>query len=264
MRSFALVLMLLSCGLLWSQEVQFALASPYLDYTSSFFKDSTLVSMHFAMEGAEIRYTLNGAEPGIDDPRYESALLLKDEKTVVKAKAFAVGYRPSETVTASFYRSGLTLSSILSPKPSPKYPGDGVSALINGLGGKRDFHDPSWLGFDAENLIFKVSAGVKKHIKLVMVEAMQDPAAWIFLPQEVVVFGVKSNGKWVQIGRQQIDASKQTKDKGPVVLEIPVTTKKAFLQYAVLVKPLQSIPDWHPGKGVRAWVFLDEIGVYED
>jgi hypothetical protein len=262
MRKFILVFVLLQYGMLWSQE-QFALAPPYLEYPSSFFKDSMRVQMHFAMQGAEIWYTLNGTEPGIADQRYESPFVLTNEKTVVKAKAFAMGYLPSETVSASFYRSGLKLSSIFSPKPSPKYPGNGIYALINGLGGKRDFHDPSWLGFDAESLIFKVSAGVKKRIKSVIVEAMQDQAAWIFLPQEVVVFGVKSNGKWVQIGRQEIDASKQTKEKGPLVLEIPVTTKKAFLQYAVLVKPLQNIPDWHGGKGARAWVFLDEIGVYE-
>lgn len=263
MRKFALLLMVCTYGPLWSQP-EFALAPPYLDYASSFFKDSTLVSMHFAMQGAEIRYTLNGAEPSIADSRYESPLELTAEKTVVKAKAFAVGYLPSETVTASFYRNGLTLSSIFSPKPSPKYSGNGVSALINGLGGKRDFHDPSWLGFETDNVSFKVSAGVKKRIKSVMIEAMQDQAAWIFLPQEVVVFGVKRNGKWAQIGHQLIDASKQTKDKGPVVLEIPVTTKKTFLQYVVLVKSLQSIPDWHAGKGARAWVFLDEIAVYED
>lgn len=30
----------------------------------------------------------------------------------------------------------------------------------------------------------------------------------------------------------------------------------------LVLLPLKKIPDWHPGKGKHAWLFIDEIKVY--
>ena len=63
--------------------------------------DTVTVNMSCLTKGAVIRYTLDGSEPTQDSPQFQKPFLLKNS-TVVKAKSYKQGYRPSYT-TVSHY-----------------------------------------------------------------------------------------------------------------------------------------------------------------
>jgi hypothetical protein len=39
-------------------------------------------------------------------------------------------------------------------------------------------------------------------------------------------------------------------------IDIPVSTFKC---YKLVAKNVQRLPEWHPGKGQKGWVFIDEV-----
>ena len=262
MSKYLLMFALCRCGALWSQE-QFELAPPYVEYSSSFFKDSVRVQMHFAMQGSEIRYTLNGAEPGLQDSVYRGPIFIKEPETVVKARVFAEGYRPSATTSAILRRGGIPLKSITGTQPNPKYAGNGIGVLIDHQCGEKSFRNASWLGFTTDTLNFQIVAQQKTRISSVLLETMQDQAAWIFMPSLVEVFGIKKDASLELIGRLSISSTIRNDVKDLATIQVPIKSRKAYRQFIVKVTPLQQLPDWHAGKGSAAWVFLDEIMFYK-
>ena len=59
------------------------------------------VPLHLAQNDAAVRYTTDGSEPGETSPLFEAPLELKRD-TVVKARTFATGCKPSAVATAKY------------------------------------------------------------------------------------------------------------------------------------------------------------------
>jgi hypothetical protein len=68
-------------------QEKFQLAPPMLKYKSGFFSGKTSFTVIFSQPGAEVRYTLNGKEPGEKDLLYTKPVTITS-RTTVKAKAF--------------------------------------------------------------------------------------------------------------------------------------------------------------------------------
>ncbi len=68
-----------------------------------------------------------------------------------------------------------------------KYPGESKDALINGFGASINYRDPSWQGFEAEDLIATIDLGSITKINSVNVRFLQDQVVWIFLPKKVEI-----------------------------------------------------------------------------
>ena len=84
------------------------------------FPDSVTVSL--AVPGhpdAQIRYTVDGSEPGPTSPLYSAALVFK-ATTTLKAKGFKVGFTPSETMVEVYVHAP---SPVALPKPVATPPG---------------------------------------------------------------------------------------------------------------------------------------------
>lgn len=71
---------------------------PYINKDLDLFIDETEVNLGSATKDAEIRYTLDGQEPSETSALYEKPLKLT-ETTLIKAKAFKTGMKPSRTMT---------------------------------------------------------------------------------------------------------------------------------------------------------------------
>jgi hypothetical protein len=80
------------------------------------FNDSVALVMTTATAGAEIRYTLNGAEPGQTSPLYSDAIILHSSAKV-KAKGFKDGMTPSSVAEAAFQIVSTTV--VANPTVSP-------------------------------------------------------------------------------------------------------------------------------------------------
>ncbi len=74
---------------------------------------SAMVTLNTATQGADIRYTLDGSDPGMNDALYTAPFALTNT-TTVKAKAFRNGDTASNTATATF-----TITTSASDKIAP-------------------------------------------------------------------------------------------------------------------------------------------------
>ena len=113
----------------------YPLAPPYLKFESVFFSSSAQLDMEFAVQGAAIHYTLNGARPTEQDPVYHQPIRITDSIIVVTARSFAPSYLPSDPVRVIFYPAGLPIHHLTSTSPNPRYPGNFPLGLYDQRGG---------------------------------------------------------------------------------------------------------------------------------
>ena len=131
-----------------TQEFAVPPISPAVEPRSCIFAAGTTGKVELAaQEAGEIRYTLDGTEPGEDAALYCGPLELRKD-TVVSAKLFLPDGRCSETVTES-YRFGiqgirLTSSTVFDVRPV--FGGNGIGDLTQPLRGSLDYLDGRWRG----------------------------------------------------------------------------------------------------------------------
>jgi arylsulfatase len=165
------------------------------------------------------------------------------------------GFDRAETVAHLALDALVTLTT----PPSPRYPGQGPSSLTDGKLGSRDHNDERWLGFEADDLEAVVDLGAARRLRRIGLDCLRAQVSWIFLPQWVE-FAVSVDGDdWETVGRV------------PVALEMNPRTGTQRLAADVVTGPVRFVrvrarnlgepPEWHPGAGGKAWLFVDEIVV---
>jgi Chitobiase/beta-hexosaminidase C-terminal domain len=245
-----------------SQQL-FQLAPPFIKYSSVFFMDEVKVSLLFAQPGTIIRYTVNSNEPTENDKEYKEPIQVNKNFTTVKAKVFGKDFTPSETAEATFVKAGLPLKNIEYPAPDESNTGEGKSTLMDNKGGISLYSTKTWLGFRQDTVSITISLYKKQKIKSILFDLLQDYDSWIFLPEKAEVYSiVKENGGFEKSGEMNFvpEKSNHLRICKPHVLRFKrkVKTDKIKLQLYLLKR----IPDWHPGKGEKSWIFIDEVKVY--
>jgi arylsulfatase len=142
------------------------------------------------------------------------------------------GFERPDTVTHLAVGASVTLTAA----PSPRYPGQGPPSLTDGMLGSRDHNDERWLGFEGDDLEAVVDLGVAKNVRRISLDCLRAQ-----IHQAPVVLEVDP-----RTGTQRIAAEVHA---GPV-------------RYVrVRARNLGRCPEWHPGAGGLAWLFVDEIVV---
>ena len=127
--------------------------------------------------------------------------------------------------------------------------------------GTRDHRDGSWLGFSGVDLEAVVELDRPQELRSLGVDCLRSQGAWIFFPQRVD-FLVSADGRvWKELGSvrppPERDPEKASKRFQIVVPDDvgPVRTIR------VVARNHGALPDWHPGAGEDAWLFVDEVVV---
>ncbi len=76
-------------------------SNPVFSKTPGFYSSSQSITITKTTPGGVIRYTTNGNEPTTSSTQYSSSLNVSSSKTI-RAKVFASGYLPSETITNTY------------------------------------------------------------------------------------------------------------------------------------------------------------------
>lgn len=239
----------------------FQLAPPMLKYKSAFFSGTTSFEVIFNQPGAEVRYTLNGNEPTENDLRYSAPVPIT-KRTQVKVKAFGKDLLPSETISAQFIKDGKEISQVVFSKPNEYYAKNKADILNDNNGGILNYRSGGWLGYDSDTVTIDVHLKKKETINKVLINLLQDENAWIFLPEQILVYYYNDKQKaFVPAGKETF--VHETPDPKECNLReiIPVQKIKTDKLKLVLM-PLKKLPDWHQGKGNHGWLFIDEIKVY--
>ncbi|MCE1228172.1 MAG: GH92 family glycosyl hydrolase [Firmicutes bacterium] len=216
----------------------------------------TRVALDMAEPGAEIRYTLDGSEPGPHSLKYAEPFTL-ETSTVVKAVALKEGFAPSGTLTAPFTRIPKGRSLQLQGRYSRQYSGGGDSALIDGLRGGPHWRLGRWQGYQGQDLTAVVDLGSVQTIHRIAMGFIADSRSWILFPAQVEFEISKDGVIWLLVGTA---AGPPTPESGVKAQDcMPIFPPSQARYVRVRVTNPGPLPKGHPGEGNPSFFFTDEI-----
>ncbi len=222
--------------------------------------ESAQVSLQSVKENAEIRFTVDGSEPKFSSPLYQLPFKIT-EKTTVKAAIFELGKQITQTTRTDFFpHLAFGLDYSFDKKPTKTYD-SGEKGLTNGLrGDAKNF--AQWVGFEGDDMVLTLDLGMAQQLKEVKLQFLNRPDMWIFAPDFVTLSASENGVDWLDINRADFahDRDDQTYTKEAVLQFSEYTRPKRFLK--VYVKNIGNCPNWHVGKGKKAWLFVDEVLVF--
>ena len=237
----------------------FALAPPRLEFGQTFIIKPEKVKAVLDLPGSEIRYTRDGRDPGKEDPLMPDYLSIQDNAEL-SVRAFHPDFLPSPVVRATFYKAPPRVKikkATLAKGPSERYAGSGAAGLVDYIKGPKNFHDRAWMGFNGDDVDCTIALKRSQTLKKVTISVLADQGSWILPPQSIQVFASKDGKEYKELGMRSFPMTKASASGGQQYLDLELLPQKAkFIR--VLVKN-QLLPDWHPGKGTPAWIFIDEI-----
>jgi hypothetical protein len=228
-----------------------------------FFSKEAFVELQFDFTGSQIRYTLDGKEPTETGKIYRSPLSIRKSFTTLKARVFSNGFQPSETVSATFIRDGLKVLKAAFPVADPRFPGSGPATLIDNQGGQPVIGNATWLGYQDDSVDVVLTLQKTSKVKRVLVDVLEDHGSWVFLPEKIEVFYIDpGTGERRPFGK--LEKSADNVNPGARCAYLIIEAGKTVRTNHIIVRlsVLKSMPATHPGKGMKSWIFIDEIKVY--
>ena len=239
--------------LLQHQDIQ--LVTPRVTVSNLIIDSLVIAKAALKMKDVKIYFTADGSEPNKNSKLYEQPLEITSP-SIYTFKAFHPEWKASETETVEFVRKGKPIETIIwETNYHKKYKGQGINTLVNNRKAMVNFMNPEWLGFDT---IARATARFKDvtHIKSLDIGYLNNPAAWIFPPEQINVFISYDGKKFIEKEKLDIPSLKQTIDQRMETISIPINEKVKAIK--VEVKNVEVIPSWHQGAGNSGWVFMDE------
>jgi hexosaminidase len=216
-----------------------------------------VVTLFTEMATPEIHYTLDGSDPTLQSARYEAPLNI-GKTAVVRAGSFRDGKLLSKISEQKIYIHKAFCRHVALKYPYEKYTGGGDGALTNGIRGTKSFSDGNWQGYQQNDLEAVIDLGEIMPISKIASGYLQNTYSWIFYPTSVE-YSVSDDGlSYKSVGKfdQPVVSVHQEIDTKDFSLDVK-GVKTRYVK--VIAKNVGLCPDWHPGRGDKAWIFADEI-----
>jgi len=232
--------------------------APFIESRGRTFTKSNRLNLGCSDPSVRLHFTLDGSEPGEQSPVYKKPIVLT-KNTTLKVIAIAPGRGQSSIVTGQFFKIDGKRKVSLYSKYSRQYTGGGDQGLIDGIRGSEHFSLGAWQGYEGIDFEAVIDLGKVQPVNKVSVGFLQDVKSWICFPRQLEV-SFSTDGKIfgesriVQNAIPDTDMTLQIKD---------FTVDKAAKARYVKVKAINHgpLPEWHPGAGGKAWLFVDEVVV---
>jgi predicted alpha-1,2-mannosidase len=232
---------------------------PVIDAAANTFKDRMEVGIKTLGKAEQVYFTVDGSEPNTKSQRYVKPFAIESTTTI---KAIAVNSKGTQSlaVTATLHKLPHDWTIKLVSHYSSQYAAGGDLALIDGLRGDTNFSTGAWQGYEGQDFVAIVDLGKVQNVSKLGAGFLQDVGSWIWMPRRVD-FELSLDGQtFTPTATIANDVS--DKEYGVVLKNLAATISPRQARY-VRIKAINygTIPDWHPGKGGKAWIFVDEIAV---
>lgn len=223
-------------------------------------RDGKSIVRFRTVDGAPVRYTLDGSEPDGSSPLYSEELTI-DSTADIRAAAFRNGTKGrtwSGHVNHSKSR-GATVSLV---EPSiPKYSYAGASMLNDGLTGDRNVFDANWIGFRSDKgMDVVLDLGQPTEVSRVSFNALNSASDYIFACEAASVELSDDGETYTPVGSTTYSPADSEGSQTP--LACVFTFEPRQTRYVrVKATPCQSIPAWHGSNGRKSNLFVDEIEI---
>ena len=211
------------------------------------------------IDNCPVYYTLDGTEPTAQSAKYEGALKLK-ESCVIKAKGIrATGETRIFTEEIKIHKASFKPITMLQPI-NPSYAFEGAGVLLDGLKGNFNYKTGRWIAFYRNDMEAIIDMKQPTEISSVGISALVEKGDWVFGPRKFSV-AISEDGKnFKEIAKEEYPF--MTLDNANKIYDHTLTFEPVKTQYIkVFVQPEHKLPNWHGGKGLPAYVFIDEITV---
>jgi mono/diheme cytochrome c family protein/uncharacterized membrane protein len=249
-------------GYIPDENEMLTLTPPIVRNEEFILAENEQVELKHPVGGVSIRYTTDGSDPdSTTSPIYNGPLAV-DGFTMVKAKAIREGWYSSPAVTLTFFKKGVRPSvTELLNQPNEKYKGTGASGLTDLKKGlAENFNDAAWLGYRQQPFSAVFYFDTAQTINSISISYNESVQSYLMPPEEVEIWAGDEKDKLRLLKKAR--AIQPTKEEKNVVrveglkIDIPASRYKC---YKIIARNVSKLPAWHPGKGEKGWIFIDEI-----
>ncbi len=236
------------------QQEEIQIVQPKLLISNRIIDSVETIDIAKGLEDAQIFYTIDKSEPTEQSLAFTIPIQVKKEG-VYKFKSFLKGWKPSETIAIEFFKKGMPIEKIKwITTYDNKYSGQGENTLINASKATSNFGNKEWLGFDTI-AVAAFNFEKKKFVKTLKIGYLNDPSSWIFPPKEVTLF---TSYDGVTFDKINVKLEALPQSNSAKMEQLIIEINKEFQFAKIEVQNVDKIPEWHEGKGKKAWLFMDE------
>jgi len=142
-------------------------------------------------------------------------------------------------------------------KPSQRYPGGSEYALTDGFRASLEFSDESWMGFHGKDLELVLNLEKQTEFNTINITFLKNQASWIFPPLEIEVYVSDDLKNFNLLDKKIFSGTEKDLTIGLHTYEYKGNVRAQLLK--VIARNMGHCPDWHPGTGENAWIFVDEV-----
>lgn len=143
--------------------------------------------------------------------------------------------------------------------PYSSYRFEAPAELFDGKRGDMDFHSGAWIGFYREPLDVIIEMGRTK-FSSVMMEILADKGNYIFAPTAFKALVSDDGENYSELAVATYEPMKSSDKDG--VMQFTLDFQETRAKYLrIQSNTIDVLPEWHPGAGARAFLFVDEIVV---
>lgn len=226
---------------------------PFVAEGATVFRDRTAVRFAVAEPDATV-FVARGDGPF--EARAEPVVLDADETLRAYAEC---GDRRSDVVTVRFRRLAHDWSVRLAARYANQYAAGGDRALVDGRFGGSDYRTGGWQGYHGVDLDAVIDLGAPTDLTAGSIGCLQDQRSWIWMPTAIALSTSLDGEAFKPWGRAEPETD--AKASGTIVERYRVLGPRRARYVRVVATSRGTCPDWHPGAGNRAWLFVDEIGL---
>ena len=206
-----------------------------------------------------IRYRTDDVAPNAASPVADGIISLPVGKNML-ARLFRTNGEAADRIDTFRIQPSILLGQpcIFQPQPNRKYKlASGELNLSDGLLGDTNFSSGRWVGFQGEDAVFMFDLGKSQHVKRVSLRFLSNSPAWVLPPYSTRVWFSEDSMNFK--GGIEIQLPKAISGDPAHIHQVDhyINRETRFLR--IEVKGLAGLPEWHSGKGGKAWFFVDEI-----
>ena len=232
--------------------------NPWFEAENDMFADSLEVAI--GGEGTIFYRIIKAPDSGTDVPftRYTGPFTVSRSCTL---EAY------SEIGEERSFTTRFTVSKILTDREIDirskclrQYTAGGPEALIDGREGSMNWRTGGWQGYQNTDFEAVVDLLELRPLRTISAGFFQDARSWIWMPSRVS-FAVSSDGiNYTTVA--DIPSPVDSRDMTPQRWDCTASVDVEARYVRVHAVNFGTIPEWHPGAGMPAIIFVDEISAY--
>ncbi|MET0298894.1 MAG: FN3 associated domain-containing protein [Flavitalea sp.] len=235
------------------------LTGPVITIDSNVFLHNATVEMTYRIRGVDLRYTLDGSDPDSASLLYKEPFEISENK-LLKVRAMRSGWESSNIQAFSFVKADHSFATVsLDSMADKRYQGRLDTTLIDLRRGSLEQGDGNYLGFEGNDLGASLTLAIPTTLSRISVSYLVRHSSYLMAPASFEAWVTDENGKIIRpLGKLVITENKlkENASKEEAVLKFPAQS----MQYIkIRVTNRGKLPAWHPAKGAKSWLFVDEI-----